>query len=179
MTREQIHAKIAEQYALSPEDAVAMVTAPETVLPKLAANMHMQVMTEVIGFVQHALKSIPEMLNTHVEGQRQEQEAENMAFAAWPGLRAHKDVFISNIVAARKAQGASATPDAVLQAAGMMTAYALGLDPAQVRSATVAAPVAPPVGTQIPPKPPGAGTAGGAPTPAPSLWETLANYEIE
>ena len=56
VTLEQIQAKLVEQYALSPDDALALQTSPETVMPKLAANMHMQIMREAYGQMQQMLQ---------------------------------------------------------------------------------------------------------------------------
>ena len=176
VTLEQIQARLVEQYALSPDDALALQTSPETVMPKLAANMHMQIMREAYGQMQQMLQSVPAMIRQHMEGEQQERSAEEKVFGAWPGLKPHKDALLKNVILARQAQGPQATADQVLEAAGVLTAMSLGLDPATVRTAQQQAqqmqqaPTVP----GIPPRPAGAGTSGGGTPPAqPSVWDEL------
>ena len=51
----------------------------------------------------------------------------------WPGLKEHKAVMLKNVILARQAQGPQATAEQVLEAAGVLTAMSLGLDPMTVR----------------------------------------------
>ena len=54
--------KLTEQYALSPEDATLLITSPKK--PKLAANMHLQIMKEVMGQFSNFTQSFPTMIET-------------------------------------------------------------------------------------------------------------------
>ena len=70
--KQEILAKLAAQYKLSDELAQAMLTEPELVLPKVAAQLHLEVARNVLQSVKNEL---PQM----VQGLQQHQEAEHMA----------------------------------------------------------------------------------------------------
>ena len=175
LTLEQIQAQLTEQYALSPDDALAFQTAPETVLPKLAANMHVQIMREAYGQMQQMMQAVPALIKQHLESEQQERSAEERVFGEWPGLKEHKAVMLKNVILARQAQGPQATAEQVLEAAGVLTAMSLGLDPMTVRKTQQAQQThqAPTV-QGIPPRPAGAGTSGGGTPPVQqTVWDQL------
>jgi len=70
--KQEVLAKLAAQYKLSDELAQAMLTEPELVLPKVAAQLHLEVARNVLQSVKNEL---PQM----VQGLQQHQEAEHMA----------------------------------------------------------------------------------------------------
>lgn len=123
---------LSTEYAISEDDALALVTNPEQVLPKLAANVHMRVMEDVARHVQQALAQVPVMLQAHVARAQAEDRAKQEFYGEWPGLSAHHDTVVSNASIIRQAHP-KATKQQIIEMAGVMTAMALGLDPMSVR----------------------------------------------
>ncbi len=119
-------------YAISQDDALALATAPETVLPRLAANVHQRVMHEVAQQLQQMMTMVPQMLEARVAQQTAETEAKQVFYSAWPGLAAHHDRVVQNAALIRQANP-QATKEQVIEMTGMMTAIALGLDPAAAK----------------------------------------------
>ena len=119
-------------YAISQDDALALATAPETVLPRLAANVHQRVMHEVAQQLQQMMTMVPQMLEARVAQQTAETEAKQVFYSAWPGLAAHHDRVVQNAALVRQANP-QATKEQVIEMTGMMTAIALGLDPAAAK----------------------------------------------
>lgn len=132
--REEYHSKLVEHYAINDEDAIALATTPEQVLPRLAANMHVRVMEEVTQHINAAMQMVPQMLEMRMKQAEAEEKAKQDFFGVWPGLTEHYDTIVQNARMARNANP-SATRQQVIEMAGMMTALALGLDPAAVRAA--------------------------------------------
>lgn len=60
---ERFMGELQKQYALSDEDADAVLTDPKTVLPKLMANVHAMILQQVGAFIQQAM---PTMVQSQV-----------------------------------------------------------------------------------------------------------------
>lgn len=168
-------------YAISQDDALALATAPETVLPRLAANVHQRIMHEVSQQLQQMMTMVPQMLEARVAQQTAETEAKQVFYSAWPGLSQHHDRVIQNAALVRQANP-QATKEQVIEMTGMMTAIALGLDPRAVR-ANAAAGVAPsPAPRQaVQPHRPAApgGAVNSAPLPQQNVFASFADEDID
>lgn len=174
-------AELETGYAISQDDALALATAPETVLPRLAANVHQRVMQEVSQHVQQMMTMIPQMLEARVAQQTAETEAKQVFYSAWPGLSQHHDRVIQNAALVRQANP-QATKEQVIEMTGMMTAIALGLDPRAVRANAAAGSVPAPAPRQaVQPHRPAApgGAVNSAPLPQQNVFASFADEDID
>lgn len=149
------------EYALSQEDALALATQPETVMPRIAANMHMRVMQDVAAHVQQVFAMVPEMLKQQLAQQEAESSAKQEFYSAWPGLSEHHAAVVANARMVRQANP-NATRQQVIDMAGVLTATALGLDPNTLKAkpaATTQVRQTVPVQQARPPKPAAVGSS--------------------
>lgn len=170
------------EYGLSQEDALALQTQPETVLPRLAAQMHMRVMQDVVKHVQQMAAYVPQMLQAQLAQQEAENSAKQEFFGEWPGLSAHYQATVQNAMMVRQANP-NATKQQVIEMAGMVTAMALGLDPSAVRRQAQAQQVQrqmpAPRATNVPPRPAAVGSGPAALAPqSKSIWGEFADDDI-
>jgi hypothetical protein len=74
---------MANEYRLSDEDRTQLISAPDEVLPKLAARMHVGIATQLASQVAQA---IPQMIQQHLETHVRAQKAEMEFFSRFPKL---------------------------------------------------------------------------------------------
>lgn len=166
---------LVQGYALSEEDAVALLTQPETVFPKLAKNLHMNVMREVQQQMQHMMQAVPQMLKFEAERVAREESAKTDFFGVWPGLKDHYQAVVGNAHMVRKANP-NATREQIVEMAGTLTAMGLGLDPATLRAAAQRAVVQQP---QRPVRPIGpAGSPAGVPQKPQNTFSQFADEDL-
>lgn len=157
--RQQYMTQLQTDYAISDEDAQMMLTEPEKVLPKIAAQLHVNVVDTVIAAV---MNNLPRAINA-IQAQAQvSSESENEFFKAWPQLKkAEYQATVYDAVAAYRALRPQAPRDEVMRAAGLQAMIALRL------------PIPPELLTQAPaatapasftPAAPGSGAAPQAPS---------------
>jgi len=163
---------LAAHYAVSKEDADALVTEPEKVLPRLAARVHRSVLeSTVVGVMAH----LPRYIEQHLASQQTYKANEQDFFGKWPALQKpeYQDA-IRRIGSAYRLTNPMADKTRAIEEIGAMAMFQLGLVP---------------TGTQVPlaPARPFAPAApGGTPAsrPAPGTkqgneWEQLANELVE
>jgi len=80
-------AQLEQFYAMGEDDALALATEPEKVLPKLAARLHMQVMQNVQA---QMAQTMPNVMKTVQEATVRENKAKDEFFKAWPELRGNE-----------------------------------------------------------------------------------------
>lgn len=115
--------ELAKMYTLSEEDAKALLTEPEVVLPKLAANLHKQ----VLSAVQQAIYSqIPQLIDTVTQARQREYEAQNAFYSRWPQLRQHSDAVLRVAQLYRAANPTASSTEAIEQI-GRIVSLSLGL----------------------------------------------------
>lgn len=162
-------------YKLPDDEAVALATEPEKVLPRLAARLQMQVMDEVARQLQ---RDLPLMLQTQQLGRETETKARGQFFGEWPGLAEH-EAQVLEVGKMFRAANPQATPEMAIETVGRMTAMALGLDEAVVRRKAESAPSPATAASPVPQprRPVGVGSAGGAPPPTSSsnIFEQFAD----
>ena len=73
-------------YALSKDDADALLTDPETVLPKLMANAHLQMLNHIGQFVQAQMQQLPTVVKQTVESSTVEKQRLSAFAEAHPDL---------------------------------------------------------------------------------------------
>lgn len=181
---EELRAKYLEDlqnhYAISQEDALAITTQPETVMPRIAAQLHMNVMQEVTRQLQQVMQTVPHLMEAQLHRQTRETEAKQVFYKSWPGLESHHDAVVRNAAMFRQANP-QATREQVIEAAGTLTALALGADPQTFRVASGAA-GSPPAPVQrpsapsgVPPRPIAAGSGpSGLPQRSENVFEQFA-----
>lgn len=155
--REAYVGELVKTYALSEEDAQKALMQPEEVLPKLAANLHANVVSEVIRHVQAAM---PTWINNATSQSSVEVKARNDFFSANPDL--NKPEYEQAVLTAGKLfrqLNPKAKPDEAIKAIGRLTRVSLGLpEPTGGETTTTNAPAKPfrparPGGSGTPPAP--------------------------
>lgn len=134
--REGEHKRLQETYFVTDEDAQELLLEPQKVLPKLAANMHMQVMQEVHQMMQQVLPRQIQAVQSSISA---ETEAKNAMFSRWPGLKEH-EAQVLQIGKMFRALNPNASKEEALERIGAMTYQALGME---IPPAPNAAPPAP------------------------------------
>lgn len=123
---EQLAARVAQltaDYAIPAEDATALLTEPETVLPKLAARVHQNIVTEMWQSL-HA--TLPQVIAGTVQGMLREQEARNAFFTAWPELRPY-EAQVKQTGMFYRSMNPQAPADVAIKTIGELVMAALGL----------------------------------------------------
>lgn len=103
-------------YGFDEETAEELDTQPSKVLPKLAANLHMQVLTAAVTQIANAF---PSMLAMHEESQRAMTQTEDAFFAKYPNLKDHKEL-VTNTARVYRQLNPNATPAQIEQEVAAM-----------------------------------------------------------
>lgn len=171
---EQI-SKLEGVYKLSDDLAAQLMTEPETVLPKLAAQLHMAVTEAVLHSVNN---SLPSVLNSIQSTQSAEQKAFEMFSSVNPDLVDPKySESILKIGTMYRQVNPNATPDEAVKVIGNMVRTALGLQAPAVPAATSTPPPAPTTTPFVPTRGGGGGVSTG--TPVNNPWAELAKDFID
>jgi hypothetical protein len=102
-----------------------MITEPETVIPKLAAQLHVNVVESVVNAV---FANMPQVLRQITENQNANSEAERAFYSAWPSLKDPKHAaVVRSAVATYRQLNPTATRDEVIKAAGLQASISLRL----------------------------------------------------
>lgn len=176
----RLRGELEKAYAFSEEEALAFQTEPELVLPKLAANLHMQITKDVMAGIQSIL---PSLMTNISAASTAEQTARNQFYSVNPDLA--NPQFEDAIIQCGKlfrSVNKDAPADRAAILIGNMARQALGLPSLQaVQSTTTASgsvtnPVQPQVTQKIMPFSPSRGGSGaGGVVNQPSEWEQLAS----
>jgi hypothetical protein len=154
-----------KRYAIPAELATQLLTEPEVVLPKLAAQVHMAAVEQTLAQLQGIL---PQAIEQVTGAQVRENQAKQEFYSAWPELKGYERQVLSAGQMFRQINP-SATKEQAVQAIGQLAMQALGLQRAVGASSTPAVTSAP-----KPFQPAGAASAPqSAPKPAPSVWEDM------
>lgn len=118
-------------YALSEEDAKALISEPDKIFPRLAAQLHMTVAQQIGSVIQQVL---PQQVKGIVDGQMKAVRAEQEFFGRFPHLRNPKfrNVVLSSIKMAKAAEP-GADREQIMESAAMLAAHRLKLQPKQQR----------------------------------------------
>lgn len=116
-------AKLTEHYTLTEDDAVAMATEPERVLPKLAAKLHMQVLQEARAQI---MNMIPQVVKGVQMRETLETKAQGEFFGSWPELKGKESEVVQMGLMFRQLNP-KATPEEAIARIGEMTMNALGI----------------------------------------------------
>lgn len=156
-------------YALDEASAAALLTEPETVLPKLAAKVHMEVLENAMRAVQAMVPVVVQQLNQHND---LNSKAKNLFTSVNPDLADPKfEPAIMQFGQVYRKVNPSSPPDEAARAIGSLVRAALGI---AAPAASAPGPAVAPVQAPVPFTP--ARGAGGASAPPVSMnpFEQLA-----
>lgn len=126
--RESYTKALAEHYAMSEEEASAVLTEPEKVLPQLAARVHLEVVQNVLGTIAGVLPGV--VLGVQ-QAQVQHKQLEDQFFTAWPQLDRQADMgTVMSLAQAWRAANPTASAEEMVKNVGAMAIVKLGKLPA-------------------------------------------------
>lgn len=180
--RQEYVNSLAPQYQLTDEQAAALVTAPNTVLPQLAANLEANVVDRMSAmFGQIIQQHVPQMINQVVEQRQAGEQGETEFFSQWEELLPHKEQ-VMQIANTYRQFNPQVSKEEAFKAIGMQAWMMLGLD-VGVLAAKMGGQQAPAVPQAEPPAPSPVGYTPAAPTPpsapAPADPNPLTSYFTE
>jgi hypothetical protein len=162
--REDTIAELEKVYALSNDDATAMLTEPEKVIPKLAARLYVDAYE---GVMQAVSKVLPSLVH-QVQASSSAAEANQRAFfEKWPALQKPEyDETLRKIGVAWRTMNPKADPETAVQEIGALAMGLLKLTPSE-------APAATPTPKPYVPAAPGGSVPSGPPKPTSddAWWE--------
>jgi hypothetical protein len=144
-------AELEKRYALGEDDAAAMVSEPEVVLPKIAARMYMDIFD---GVMRGVMAYIPGSIQNTMRVQEKATQDESDFYKAWPALNSaqHKGA-VERMATMYRQANPQATKEAFIQDVGLLASVNLKLPlPGAQQPAAPAA-----TQRQAPPKPGGSG----------------------
>lgn len=146
----------AQTYSITDEDASKLLTEPETVLPRMAARMHMEVMESTVRVMQIML---PRLMQSVQQTEQREISAKSFFQTANPDLADPRlEPAIMEMGQVYRRLNPAASPEQAAQAIGNLVRASLGIAmPAQAAPAPTSAPAVPVV-----PFVPARGGPGGA-----------------
>lgn len=140
--REAWRGTLAQQYQLSDEQRNALLTDPGSVLPDIAADLHVSVMEQTMQFLR---QSLPDIIAQQQRQNAALAEGQNAFFEAWPELRG-KEAVISQIGAIWRQANPYATREEFIAQVGPLAWNAAGMSLSDLvnRGGTQSAPAASP-----------------------------------
>lgn len=178
--RERYVDDLSNRYKMSEEDSDKFLTDVNSVLPRLAAEMHANVVQEVTQMFTNSLQTmLPPMMEQYTTQRETRQRGEQEFYGQWPELKGHEDR-VRQIVSSYRQLNPQANREQVFRDAGIQAWMAVGLDPASLAAKLTPEPE--PTPQPVAPPPPAPANPGGtnvAP-PAPNLnqFEAL-SFEFE
>lgn len=157
-------------YAVPADQATALLTEPEVVLPKLAAKLHQDIMANVLAVMQAHL---PQAIETVSTAKIRESEAKQEFYSVWPELKGYEKQVLAAGAMFRQINP-TAPKEAAVQAIGQLAMQALGL--ARTAASALIAPQAPQQ-TSVPFTPAGGRTGNPPPPRPPTVWDEMMNTE--
>ena len=160
--RSQREADLAAQtYSITDEDASKLLTEPETVLPRMAARMHMEVMESTVRVMQTML---PRLMQSVQQTEQREISAKSFFQTANPDLADPRlEPAIMEMGQVYRRLNPAASPEQAAQAIGHLVRASLGIAmPAQAAPAPTSAPAVPVVPFVPARGGPGGAVAGGS-----------------
>lgn len=117
-------------YALTDEQKEQLDTSPSELLPKLAATVHMQVLTQAATYMANML---PQMIPMIMERDGQDQQAESKFFMEFPQLKDHRDD-VFRVARAYRQANPDIKGDQAIREIGTMAMVALRLPVSSAQS---------------------------------------------
>lgn len=164
--------QLEQAYALDQEAADAMLTEPETVLPKLAAKVHMEVLENSMRAMQAMVPVMLQQVQYHTEV---EGRAKSLFTSINPDLADPRyEPAIMELGAVYRNVNKAAPPEVAAQAIGNLVRAALGIAAPQAQGSFQAAPVQAMQPSVVPFSPARGAGGGNAPIRPSNPFEALA-----
>lgn len=158
-----------QTYSINDEDAAKLLTEPETVLPRMAARMHMEVMENAMRAMQVML---PQMMSSVQHATQVETSAKGLFHQTNPDLVDPKlEPAILEMGTVYRRLNPAATPETAAVAIGNLVRASLGIAMPQAAAAPAAAAVPP----AVPFVPARGGSGGPIKAGSGDVWGQLAN----
>ena len=155
-------------YAFNSDEAVELVSAPEKILPKLAARLHMDIMEQAVRSIAAVM---PQVVAQQMQSVEEGRNAQTEFFKRWPDLnKAEYQEQLGRIASLYRRANPTAPVDQMIQEVGAAASVALRVIPGQPAAANVPPPTAP----ARPPLP----GVGAAPPPQRNTFELMAEEFI-
>lgn len=169
--------KITAEYSLSEEDANAVVTDPEKVLPRVLAKVHMDVMDRMTAWVQ---TSLPYMLQSHSQQEAARQAHTKAFFDAWPELNKQEyGATVARTLTAYRQANPDAKAEDVIREGGVMALINLRLPmPERIMKSHNVNEAEPAKPAGFTPAPTGSGAALPPKKPSDNAFTVLAEEDI-
>mgnify|MGYP003507556894 CR=1 FL=1 len=157
--REEWLAGLEQSYAMTEDEGVELLRAPEKVLPKLAARVQLNIMDQLVQTVAHML---PQFVDGHLNQQKASEENRTAFFKEWPDLNKpeYQDT-LTRIAVTYRQQNPDATKEKAVKEIGAIAAITLGVVPAGLAQPTTPSSPQPPAFRPVMPG------GGGRPATAP------------
>lgn len=123
--RQQVVAGLEQVYALDADAATALQVEPEKVLPKLAANLHLQIYDQVMRTV---VNSAPALIQQTMQRQAATQAAESAFYSKWEELRPYQ-AQVNQVAQMWRQMYPQASLDEAIDGVGKAVKAMLGLQP--------------------------------------------------
>lgn len=118
-----------KDFAISEEDAMLLVTEPESVMPKLAANLYERVVTDVMRAVQN---QVPQLVTGMRTAEAQTTELRSKFYSINPGLESADVAAVESMIPQYadliRKQTPNLTQDELIRKVGTVIGAALGVD---------------------------------------------------
>lgn len=166
--RESFLTELEQSYAMTEDEGLELLKSPETVLPKLAAQLQLNVMEQVI---QQVASMLPQFMDSHVGQQKTSADNRKSFFEAWPDLnKPEYEETLTRVALAYRQANPTANKEKTIKEIGAIAAITLGVVP----NAQVAPPTNQPAQPAYKPAMPGGGGRA-AVVPVTNEFTQLAN----
>lgn len=154
-------AEFEREYAIPADQIEALQLNPETVLPKFAAQLRMDIEESVANMMNSQMATVMEGVQTQKDTMRQQEDA---FYNAWPALKGQDEVVLKRITANYRQLNPGVDQQTMIREVGAQVAISLGI-PIDMKSGKIqesvdAVPIAPH-------NPAGVGTGATHPVTAP------------
>lgn len=180
VAKQQFIAKMVEQYQMSDADAVAFEAAPAATMAKMAANLHVQVLENVMKNVNDQM---PGMINRQTVATTTSQANEDAFLESWPELKDHQ-AKVAEVAQQYRALHPNSSRDEAIKSVGFNTLLALGVDPVKAANrlangfqAPVTAPAEPAPKPHTPGGVGGTSSRGMQESPSPNIWSEMIDHQ--
>lgn len=128
--RVKVMGELEAMYPISKDEADQLLAEPEKMLPKLAAQVHMNVMQTVFQLVQQQQQMLPQVVEQTTTMVKKKQEASQEFSARWPGLVDTEEGQKAALEAARlvRSRNPNASVQEVIEQSGRIAYSILGKD---------------------------------------------------
>lgn len=126
--REDYVEQLAQSYAMTEEEGVELLQSPETVLPRMAAQLQVNIAEQVI---QQISQMLPQFMEGHLGQKQADTDNQNAFFEAWPDLNKPDNMeTLTRIAVGYRRQNPAVPRDKAIKEIGAIASIALGVVPA-------------------------------------------------